>query len=170
MNIRKAILLVTFFVTSFISAHAQLQLTAFSDSATTPPACQEAVSAFIHLSVQYQRPTQWHFYVVCDEKSWTKLLKKQGIDDTRYQVYGSTFLGSHITYLRGYKLVHTDAADPTPDRIVAHELAHIALQSTDEALVDSTAKTWVTKIGRPWGGPEDVTTTEEARSQQVASR
>ena len=44
--------------------------------------------------------------------------------------------------IRGYKLIHPDMG-VSPAHIVAHELAHVMLRSTDETKVDRQAFAWL---------------------------
>ncbi|HMF63692.1 MAG TPA: hypothetical protein VK608_06345 [Edaphobacter sp.] len=56
-------------------------------------------------------------------------------------VYGATFFNSHTTMLRG-SAIAGHAANVTAAHLVAHELAHIYLHSTEQ-LVDAQATTWI---------------------------
>lgn len=132
------------------------------------PACVREGEAFIKIASQYPQPTNWTFYIVCTERSWYQFLKKSGqlkhgvlVDGVVYKnnprvlVYGTTYLGSHVTYLRGDKLTHPDPW-MSPDHIVAHEIAHIVLASSNEQKVDHQALEWVAEHQQT-GAPVTIT-------------
>jgi hypothetical protein len=126
--------------------------------------CVREGEAFIRIASQYPAVHNWTFYIVCTERSWRQFVRKSGqldhgvlLNGVAYhnqpdvQVYGTTYLGSRVTYIRGYKLLYPDPGI-TPDRIVAHELAHIVLNSTDEVRDDHLALQWIAEhqqTGRP---------------------
>jgi predicted SprT family Zn-dependent metalloprotease len=58
-------------------------------------------------------------------------------------IYGATFLPTHLTLLRGSSF---DQVQPDPELVIAHELAHIYLHSEDEVEVDHASREWVETI------------------------
>ena len=113
--------------------------------------CKLAMVDVAVTASRYPLPTgNWTFIVVCDESTWKHMmvmnattLARSGIDVSRSEVYGLTMLNQKVTVCRGYKLVHPDKL-AIPERVIAHELAHIALNSSDEVVVDRQAVQWVT--------------------------
>jgi hypothetical protein len=94
----------------------------------------------------------WHFVVVCDEVSWQHLiiaqaehLREEDRDPSKGEIYADTILDKKITIFRGYKLVHPDE-NVAPEHTIAHELAHIYLDSANENKVDRQADTWVSEL------------------------
>jgi len=83
----------------------------------------------------------WNFVVICDDLLWKKFMDHVGnVADFRSQYYGVTSLATHTTYLRGSTLVHPNNPDVTPERVIAHEMAHIFLPNQiDERDVDALA-------------------------------
>jgi hypothetical protein len=57
-------------------------------------------------------------------------------------IYGATFLSQHITLLRGSAMAGKDPV-VTPGHLVAHELSHISLNSSDEHLAEKQALRWI---------------------------
>jgi hypothetical protein len=146
------------------SSSAQVHITLVGKDSNSA-ACMNEVKAFEVIAARYPRPANWRFVIVCDDASWVTVLTKLGQYDPRYEVYGSTYLNSGVTYLRGWNLTHTSSDDPSPDRIVAHEEAHIYLHSTNDGKVETLAHQWLKESGSPWTGPSAVTSTEALLSQ-----
>jgi hypothetical protein len=93
----------------------------------------------------YPHPaTGWHFIVVCDDPTWQHVMRKIGMADDLGEHYGETDIKDNLTLIRGTKLTHADLGVP-PEHIIAHELAHVILHSTDEAEVDRQAFAWMTE-------------------------
>jgi hypothetical protein len=155
------------FTVSSTPSFGQIHLT-LSAVDTSSPVCVDEVTAFKKIASRYPRPATWRFIIVCEESSWKTVLTNLGQYDPRYEVYGSTYLDSGVTYLRGWKLTHTSSSDPSPDRIVAHEDAHIYLHSTNDYKVENLAQKWVKQSGQTWIGPEAVASTEAVLSQKAA--
>jgi len=55
---------------------------------------------------------------------------------------GGTGIKDNLTLIRRTKLTHADM-DVPPERIAAHELAHVVLPSIDEAQADRQAFAWM---------------------------
>lgn len=126
----------------------------FATKKGTSKECQKERQALIALVGEFPSPNAWTFFVVCDDATWHYDFANIATDGRNSaiptaQMYGVTVLDKHITYIRGTKLLHTVrynyeiGADPTPAVIVAHELAHIYLNSTDEGKVQALAVRWV---------------------------
>ncbi|HKT25516.1 MAG TPA: hypothetical protein VJR04_12985 [Terriglobales bacterium] len=89
----------------------------------------------------------WRWIVACSELAWTDIVSKAGAADT---CCAFTLLDKRCTFVRGVRL-----ADPlpaiTPGYIVAHELGHIATNSTKE----KDANEWAKARGYRWGHADD---------------
>jgi hypothetical protein len=118
-------------------------------SSVVPSECKQEEIAFAKIASRLPLPEKWTFYVVCDEPSWSNYVQRITIEKhlgMSTEVYGATYQQGGYTVLRGYKLTHPDELT-TPERIVAHELAHIYLHSSNEEQVDKLARTWVKDLG-----------------------
>jgi hypothetical protein len=106
-----------------------------------PGECREEAHAFAMTLVRYPRPASWHWVLICDEAGWRRFLRLSGRGD-REGIYASTDLAERTTYLRGVKLLYPYDLYAEPDDIIAHELAHIWLDSSNESSADSLARRW----------------------------
>ena len=117
-------------VSSFVAAGAPV-----------PKECRkEAYTLALNL-VRYPRPVSWHWVLVCDEDGWRRFLRLSGRDE-QADIYASTDLAGRTTYIRGAKLLYPYDLQASPGGIVAHELAHIRLQSDSEARADELVRLW----------------------------
>lgn len=106
-----------------------------------PGECREEAHVFARSVARYPRPDSWHWVLICDEAGWRRFLRLSSRDE-RAAIYASTDLSGRTTYIRGAKLLYPYDLQAEPDDIVAHELAHIRLQSSSEARADSLARLW----------------------------
>lgn len=106
-----------------------------------PGECREEAHAFAQSLVRYPRPDSWHWVLICDEAGWRRFLRLSGRagEDA---ICASTDLSGRTTYFRGAKLLYPYDLHAEPDDIIAHELAHIRLQSSSEAHAESLARLW----------------------------
>jgi hypothetical protein len=77
--------------------------------------------------------------LVCDEAGWERFLRLSG----RWEgdpIYASTDLAGRATYLRGAKLLTYEDFGVELDNVMRHELAHIRLNSTDEAEAEALSR------------------------------
>jgi hypothetical protein len=95
----------------------------------------------------YPRPANWRFYVVCNESAWQNAMDRFNRGSIAARVYGVTFLPERVTILRGDKLADGGPMDPTAAHVIAHELAHIALNTEDESRAEQTARQWMAAQG-----------------------
>jgi hypothetical protein len=108
-----------------------------------PTECVTEGVQFMKLLSAYPHPSSgWHFAVVCDDSTWQHVMRNTGMADGPGERYGETDIEHNLTLIRGAKLIHADMG-VSPERIVAHELAHVMLRSTDEAKVDRQAFAWM---------------------------
>lgn len=112
-----------------------------ADGEPVPGECREESHALARSLVRYPRPAAWHWVLVCDEAGWRRFLRLSGRDE-QAEIYASTDLSGRTTYIRGAKLLYPYDLQVGPDDIIAHELAHIRLQSSSEARADSLARLW----------------------------
>jgi hypothetical protein len=172
MNLLKRLSLVVsllsgMFAVSAAPSFGQIQLT-ISAADSNAPACMQEVNAFKTIASRYPRPASWHYIIVCEESSWTTILKRLGHYDPNYEVYGRTYADSGVTYLRGWKLTHTSSSEPSPDRIVAYEEAQSYLHTADTGRAEMLAQQWIKQAGRRWTGPEDRTPAEVFLTEKAA--
>lgn len=106
-----------------------------------PSRCREEAHAFARSLVRYPRPDSWHWVLICDEAGWRRFLRLSGRGE-HDAIYASTDLSGRTTYLRGAKLLYPYDLHAEPDDIIAHELAHIRLQTSSEMRADSLARLW----------------------------
>jgi hypothetical protein len=127
--------------------HGQTSMRYLSIAAKGGPApavcAQEGgvVKAFVG---DYPHPAQWTWIVACDESDWKALMQHLGVNTADQEIWAETDRHSHITYVRGYALLHPlEHYDVTPEHVIAHELVHAYLDSGDEEKVDSLANKWI---------------------------
>lgn len=81
--------------------------------------------------------------MACDDRTWASLLQHLGHDTAGQYTYALTDQKNHITYLRAEGILNpTQGPDSEPEHVIAHELAHIYLHSSDERRVDAQATAW----------------------------
>ena len=105
-----------------------------------PDQCREEAHTFAWSLVRYPRPAAWHWVLVCDEAGWRRFLRLSGREE-QAAIYASTDLAGRITYIRGAKLLYPFDLQAEPDDIIAHELAHIQLESSSESRADGPRET-----------------------------
>jgi hypothetical protein len=130
-----------------IHLHAQLRMKYIANAAAGGPApeiCrQEAVTVRTIIS-EYQHPDAWTWVIACDEPSWNVLALHLRLLTPMQEVFAATDRKNHITYVRGYTLLHPLRDYPTiPENVLVHELVHADLNSADEDLVERTAQQWI---------------------------
>ncbi len=106
-----------------------------------PENCRQQARAFAESLVRYPRPASWHWVLVCDEAGWSRFLRISGRGG-QDSIYASTDLAARTTYLRGAKVSAASDFGVEMDRVVAHELAHIRLNSDDESKAEALASLW----------------------------
>ena len=109
--------------------------------APVPGECREEAHVFAKSLIRYPRPESWHWILLCDEVGWRRFLRLTGRDE-QAEIYASTDFEGRTTYLRGDKLLYPYDLRANPDDIIAHELAHIQLQSENEARAVDLARRW----------------------------
>jgi hypothetical protein len=118
------------FVSSFVAAGAPV-----------PSECREEAHIFAGSLVRYPRPASWHWVLVCDDAGWRRFLRLSGREEGA-AIYASTDLEGRTTYIRGAKLLHSLDLPADPECIIAHELAHIWLQTDSEARAEDLVRLW----------------------------
>lgn len=102
------------------------------------------VQAFRKEFVRFPKKQQdWAWVIITDDKSWSQLLRRNHTGSLNTEVYGLTDLDHHCTYLRGEALLHPDNPEARPDRVVAHEMAHVYLNTPSETIAETTAQLWL---------------------------
>lgn len=87
------------------------------------------------LLAEFHSPADWTWIVACDEAAWQKIEVMSGFQKAvNGQIMGLTDLERHITYVRGWVMLHPLSLDPEakPRHVVAHELGHILANTRDE--------------------------------------
>lgn len=132
----------------------RLALNFNSDILKKPDAeCMQEIKTVIVVGSRLPLPKgNWNFVVVCDEVTWKHLidaqkehLREEDRDPSKGEIYADTLLDQKMTIFRGYKLVHPDD-NVAPEHIIAHELAHIYLNSANERKVDEQAGKWESEL------------------------
>jgi hypothetical protein len=113
-----------------------------------PAACREQAHVFAESLVRYPRPASWHWVLVCDEAGWRRFLRRSGRGENE-AIYASTDLEGRTTYLRGAKLLQVNDSGAELNAVMAHELAHIQLNSEDESKVASLVRQWERRFNGP---------------------
>jgi hypothetical protein len=103
--------------------------------------CREEAHTFTRSLVRYPRPASWHWVLVCDEAGWRRFLRLSRREE-QAAIYASTNLAGRTTYIRGDKLLYPFDLRAEPNAIIAHELAHIQLNSRSESRADCLARRW----------------------------
>jgi hypothetical protein len=111
---------------------------------TIPDGCREILEVVLAYIQAYPHPSGWDWYVACDEAAWARIQLRQG-NQVGSGILAITNRPAHSTIIRGSAMLHAYSDDfrAQPEHIVAHELCHIYLQSSDEDKVDALATRWV---------------------------
>ena len=110
----------------------------------TPKSCQDVLAVILPSMQAYPHPASWTWYVACDEAAWSKIQSHQG-NQVGSGILAITNRDARSTILRGSAMLHAYSRDyrAQPEHVIAHELCHIYLQSSDEYKVDEVATRWV---------------------------
>ena len=86
-------------------------------------------------------PDNWHFVIVCGEQGWKDYtaVAQRGevaLDDSA----ADTDLDQHVTYLRESRM--REPQTHQLQRVVAHELASIKMNTHDERLIEAQVSAW----------------------------
>jgi hypothetical protein len=74
--------------------------------------CSEASAIVTPLSREFKGPFDWTSIVVCDEAAWRRVEQHIGQSDPEGGlVLGTTDLENHVTYVRGYYVLHPFDSD-----------------------------------------------------------
>ncbi len=114
-----------------------------------PKECLQQADVLKKNLAVFPHPSGWTYYIVCDDMAWQKVMIRLDAGGVNRQIYGETNFSPdvHLTYLRGAALINAQAdRSATPEHIIAHELGHIYLKSTDENKVDALAAKWVSEF------------------------
>lgn len=122
-----------------------------SENGTISMECAQQARIFMNSAQYFPEPSNWRFVIVCDEFTWNRFTRESGQFQPRVQVYAATNLDRRTTFIRGWHLTHVDLTmgAPTPERVVAHELAHIILNTLDDDLADRQAIAWLEAADLP---------------------
>ncbi len=119
-----------------------------TDKATA--VCRTEVDVFAAIANQLPRPTNWTFYIVCDEKTWKDVVHATGTAKKGFDYYSvtptsgaSVDMTKRVSYIRGWALIHPKMATPEPEFIVADTLARVILNTTDDAVARNQVSAWL---------------------------
>ncbi len=130
-----------------------------------PGECREEAHTLAECLIHYPRPISWHWVLLCDEAGWRRFLRLSGRQENE-AIYASTDLEARTTYLRGAKLFIAIDLDAGGDSVIAHELAHIRLNSSDEQAAKELARAWLCCFGKGNTGGSGA---DDPRNQSVKS-
>jgi hypothetical protein len=120
----------------FISSSAK-------DGAAPPSVCIQQAQTAISIIKQYPHPDTWTWIVICDDLAWQRWERHISWNENGSPLLALTDRSSKVTYLRGPSILNPAMqAAARPEHFIAHELAHIALNSSDESAVDKLAWKW----------------------------
>jgi hypothetical protein len=131
-----------------VHTDAQVSIVLSSSQKPTPElqrSCMQEHDVLVRLLNKYPTPKKWTFFIVCDDFSWNQYVAKQVLNGRVAPgliVYGETFRESGKTLIRGSQLLTPDPM-MSPDKIAAHELAHIFLNTENEDKVSSLTTKWL---------------------------
>jgi hypothetical protein len=115
--------------------------------APAPLACQQEAGILAQGLIEFPRPSEWHWIIVCDDAGWNQFLLQRDHftheSASEETIYASTDLTAHVTCLRGSTLLKPDTALAAPAHVIAHELAHIILNTASEDRAEQQAAIWL---------------------------
>jgi hypothetical protein len=123
--------------TSIVS-HAQTRIQFYSSIAKTGPVpveCSQESAVIRPMIAEFHGPANWTWIIACDEKAWNQVEVHAGMSsDSHGQILGLTNLENHMTYIRGYAILHpfNDSTEAQPTHTIAHEIGHILTNSSNE--------------------------------------
>lgn len=147
MRIANAVLACIFTLLLSVSSLAQNKVQVISSVAKTgspvPAICLQQAQTVISIIKQFPHPDNWTWVVVCDEMAWQRWEQHISWNEGGSPLLALTDRASKVTYLRGDAILHPAMpAAARPEHVIAHELGHIMLNSSDESAVDKLAWQW----------------------------
>ena len=138
------------------TGHAQNTISVASTlvpaGSAVPGACRDQVAVLQRVLSLFPRPDQWHWVVVCDDTAWRRFLLNSVTANADMKgipaaeggtIYASTDIDAHLTCVRGTTLLQPDSPLAQAKDVIAHELAHILLNTRDESRADRQAALWL---------------------------
>jgi len=107
-----------------------------------PQVCLDQGEALKGQLALFPHPERWTFVIACDDRAWDDLMALAGHAGYGRGIFGATNPDNHSTLLRGTTLLGQDRV-MMPEHLVAHELAHVYLHSSDERRVEDRATDWL---------------------------
>ena len=110
-------------------------------SAPERASCNAAKEMVRATAARLQAPEDWHFVIVCGEQGWKDYaaVAQRGevaLDESA----ADTDLEEHVTYLRESRMRGSQTHEL--QRVVAHELASIKLNTHDERVIEAQVSAW----------------------------
>ncbi len=103
--------------------------------------CQAQATILARAIAAYPHPESWRWVMLCDDAAWQHFLRH--VDRADLRVYALTDIEGQVTCFRGFTLLHPDDPSAQPNHVVAHELAHIRLHTSDEDRAEALAQSWL---------------------------
>jgi hypothetical protein len=104
--------------------------------------CRDESAIVTPLIAQFNGPADWIWIIACDEAAWHQVEQHIGqADSLGGLTLGTTDLENHITYIRGFYVLHPhdDRPEAQPDHTIAHELGHILQRTHNEEKAERRA-------------------------------
>jgi hypothetical protein len=139
----RSIFLVLFLALTASPSHAATHYySTFAKDNVVPVECVQEIHAVNPLIAEFHGPANWTWIVACDEPAWQRIELMSGFQKSvNGQVMGLTDLDRHITYVRGWVILHpiSDTADAQARHIIAHEMGHILANTHNDEKAEKKA-------------------------------
>jgi hypothetical protein len=147
--VKPAAILVVCLIASVVYAQTTVQsLSSFAKQGSPlPDVCRQEQAVFVNTFAEFPHPSIWTYVIACDDNQWENVLLHIGVQPSML-TYAATIRGRQVTYFRGSTFLHPDLPGSESRHVIAHELAHIYLNSADDAKVDALAHQWMKSRSR----------------------
>lgn len=110
-------------------------------SASERASCLAAKDSVKTTAARLHAPEDWHFVIVCGEEGWRDYTSvAQQSEAALEDSAADTDLDQHVTYLRESRMRNSKTNEL--QRVVAHELASIKLNTHDEHVIEAQVSAW----------------------------
>jgi hypothetical protein len=141
-------------ITLFGSAsHCKAQTTinfysTYGKTGVLPPECSAVAKIIGPIIAAQPHPGKWLWLVACDEPAWQRVERHMGQSAEYMQshILAATDPETHMTYVRGFTILHPVSRALQPEFVISHELGHIMLGTTDEHAADVYAAAQVREM------------------------
>jgi hypothetical protein len=111
-----------------------------------PATCKQETQVLAGVLSAYPVVDGWTFVVACDEKAWSRLMAYTYNAQDGNDIYGATSQKTKTVILRGPALLRESPI--TGEHIIVHELAHAKLGTSNEAVAERQALSWLDRMPR----------------------